>query len=325
MGSIELIAAEVLQAEERIRSYFRYTDLEPAPSLCHRTTTVHCKLENRQPTGSFKVRGACNKLLAMPGASRQRGVVAASTGNHGAAVAYCANLLQITSLVFVNEAAAPVKVRAIERLGALVRHAGRDAVETEAIAREYARSEDLTYVSPYNDLHVVGGQGTVGYELAQQLDQFDTVFVALGGGGLISGLAGYLKSVRPEVEIVGCSPVNSPVMIESLRAGEIVEMPSLPTLSDGTAGGVEPGAITFDLCRELVDRFVTVSEDAIAASLRSFMRAQHQLVEGAAAVALAAYRQEWDRLAGRNVVIVICGGNIDLDTLRRVLSDTPPD
>jgi len=319
MGSIEQIAAEVKQAEERIRPYLRQTDLEPTPFLCHRTTTVHCKLENRQPTGSFKVRGACNKLLTLTEDQRQGGVVAASTGNHGAAVAYCADLLQVTCLVFVNEDASPLKIRAIERLGATIRRAGKDAVETEAIARKYAHSHDHTYISPYNDPQVVGGQGTVGYELAQQLDRIDTVFLALGGGGLISGVAGYLKSVNPSVEIVGCSPVNSPVMIESIRAGKIVEMTSLPTLSDGTAGGVEPGAITFAWCRELVDSYVTVSEEAIAASLRSYMRAQHHLIEGAAAVAIDAYRQERERLVGKNVVIVICGGNIALDTLRRVL------
>jgi threonine dehydratase len=177
----------------------------------------------------------------------------------------------------------------------------------------------LKFISPYNDPRIVGGQGTIGVELERQLERIDVVFASLGGGGLVSGVAGYLKSLRPNVEIVGCSPENSQVMIQSVRAGKILDLPSQPTLSDGTAGGVEPGAITFELCRALVDDYVTVTEDEIKESLRLFVRTEHMLLEGAAAVAVAAYLKTRERFAGKSVVIVICGANIDLETLKSVL------
>jgi len=154
-------------------------------------------------------------------------------------------------------------------------------------------------------------------ELARQIEQFDAVFVALGGGGLISGVAGYLKAVRPGVEIIACSPENSRVMMESVKAGRILELPSRPTLSEGTAGGVEAGSITFETCRDLVDEYVSVSEAEIAAELVRFVRSRSMLIEGAAAVALASYRKLQDRFRGRHAVVVLCGGNIDPQTLLR--------
>ena len=156
-------------------------------------------------------------------------------------------------------------------------------------------------------------------ELAQQLDTIDAVFVSLGGGGLISGIAGYLKSQLPQVQVIGCSPQNSQVMIQSVKAGEILDLPSLPTLSDGTAGGVEAGSITFALCRQWVDGYITVSEEEIANSLREFMSAQHMLIEGSAAVAIAAFEQVQSSYVGKNVVILLCGANIGLSTLRDIL------
>ena len=316
------VAREVREAEVRLRSWVRDTPLEHSPYLgriCR--ANVYCKLENLQHTGSFKVRGAMNKLLSLTDEERERGVVAASTGNHGAAVAYAMRELGVPGVVFVTEDASSVKLRAIEELGAEVRHHGADCMETEVYARRHAAEHGMTYVSPYNDPRVVGGQGTVGVELARRLLPIDAVFVSLGGGGLISGIAGHLKSVLPAVRIVGCSPENSRVMIESVRAGRILDLPSLPTLSDGTAGGVEAEAITFELCRALVDEYVTVTEDEIATSLRDFLETHHMLIEGAAAVSLASFRKTQRRYEGRNVVIVICGANIGLETLRTVLRE----
>jgi threonine dehydratase len=317
------IVQEVLRAEERIRPHVRQTLLEHSPLLSQLGgAEVYCKLENLQHTGSFKVRGALNKLLSLTEEERSRGVVNASTGNHGAAVAYSLGKLQATGIVFVPEIADTAKVQAVERLGAEVRYHGQDCAEAEVFARAYATEQGMAYVSPYNDPQVIGGQGTIGVELARQLDGIDAVYVALGGGGMISGIAAYLKSVQPGVQIIGCSPENSQVMIQSVKAGRILDLPSLPTLSDGTAGGIEPGAITFDLCRELVDDYLTVSEEEIKASLRLFIGGQHMLIEGAAAVAVAAYLKSSQRFAGHNVVIVICGANISLETLRSVLNES---
>jgi threonine dehydratase len=315
------VVQEVLDAEQRIRPHIRETIVEHSPVLSERGgARVYAKLENLQHTGSFKVRGALNKVLSLTEERRARGVVTASTGNHGAAVAYSLGRLNESGMVFVPENADRSKVEAIKRLGAEVRYYGQDCAEAEVHARAYALEHGMVYVSPYNDPQVIGGQGTVGVELARQLEGIDAVYVALGGGGLISGIAGYLKSVQPGVQMIGCSPKNSQVMIQSVKAGQILDLPSLPTLSDGTAGGIEAGAITFDLCRTLVDDYLTVSEEEIAASLRLFIGAHHMLIEGAAAVAIAAYLKSCQRFAGQNVVIVICGANISLETLRQVLN-----
>lgn len=314
------VVQEVLAAEERIRPYIRRTYLEPSPYFDELSgANVYFKCENLQHTGSFKARGALNKLLSMSEAERARGVVTASTGNHGAAVAFALGQLQANGIVFVPRQAASSKVEAIKRLGAEVRTFGTDSVEAEARARQYAGEEGLTYVSPYNDPQIIGGQGTIGLELVGQLDQIDAVFIALGGGGLISGVAGYLKYLRPEVRIIGCSPENSQVMIQSVRAGEILDLPSWPTLSDGTAGGVEAGAITFPLCRELVDDYETVTEEEIKGSLRQFLYAQHMLIEGSAAVPLASLLKRREEFRGQNVVILLCGANIDPNTLSEII------
>ena len=305
----------VLKAEARLRPYLRETPLLSSPL----GDNVFVKLETLQPTGSFKVRGALNKLSSLDADQKARGVVAASTGNHGAAVAYALKRLELNGIVFVPENASPTKVEAIKRLGGEVRVHGDDGVVAERQARAYAAEQGLVYVSPYNDLEVVAGQGTLGVELARQLDKVDVVLIALGGGGLVSGVAAYLKTVRPSTEIIACSPKNSAVMMASVQAGKIVDLPSLPTLSDGTAGGVEAGAVTFDLVRTLVDDYVTVSEEEIKAAMRRFIELHHMLLEGAAGVVVAAYLKLQERLVNKNVVLVICGSNIGLADLREVL------
>ena len=317
------IAKEVIAAETRIRPYVRKTILEYSPYYSRLTeANVYFKLENLQHTGSFKLRGAMNKMLSLTPAQRDRGVVTASTGNHGAAVAYGVGKLGARAIVFVPENASPGKIQAIEALGAEVHYFGDDTADTEAHARQYADQNGLTYIPPYNDPQVIGGQGTIAVELVSELNKLDTVFVALGGGGLISGIAGYLKSIQSGLEIIGCSPQNSPVMIRSVGAGKILDFLSLPTISDGTAGGVEPGAITFNLCREWVDDYETVTEDDIKESLRAFLQTQHMLIEGAAAVAVAAMVKRRERLAGKNVVVIICGANISLETLKTILQNS---
>jgi threonine dehydratase len=314
------IAKEVIAAEKRINPYVRETILDYSPYYSKLAeANVHFKLENLQHTGSFKLRGAMNKMLSLTREQRERGVVTASTGNHGAAMAYGLGKLGATGIVFVPQNASPGKVQAIERLGAEVQHFGDDTADTEAHARQFAEQKGLAYIPPYNDVQVIGGQGTIAVELVSQLNKIDVVFTALGGGGLISGIAAYLKSIHPGVDIIGCSPQNSQVMIRSVNAGKILDLPSLPTISDGTAGGIEPGAVTFDLCRELVDDYETVTEDEIKESLREFLQSQHMLIEGAAATAVAAMVKRRDCLVGKNIVVIICGANISVEMLKTVL------
>ena len=316
MRTAEDVAIAAQDAEGRIRPHIRHTLLDRTDYLSELGgANVYCKLENFQYGGAFKLRGAMNKLLSLTSDQLAQGVVTASSGNHGAAVARSVKTLGATATVFVPEDASPAKIDVIERLGAAVHLHGNDCAETEAHARQHATEHHMVYVPPYNDPEVIGGQATIGIELATDLDTIDTVFVPLGGGGLISGIAGYLKSVNPKVEIIGCSPENSQVMMQSVKAGKIIDAPSLPTLSDGTAGGVEPNAVTFGLCQSLVDGYVTVTEDEIKDAIVTFLERQRMLIEGAAATAIAAYAKTHKAYPGKNIVLIISGSNISLDTL----------
>jgi threonine dehydratase len=317
MTTLAGLPAEVRRAETRIRPWILETPLELSPLSAG--VRLYLKLENLQHTGSFKARGAFSKLLSLDPKARALGVIAASTGNHGAAVAYAAAALHTRARIVVPGDANPAKVAAIKARGGEVLVHGDDSAVSERYARGLAADEGVPYISPYNDADVVAGQGTVGVELTRQLPGVDAVFIALGGGGLLAGVAAQLKSVWPEVTVVGCSPENSAVMIESLKAGRILDLPSTPTLSDGTAGGVEEGAITFDWCRSLGDAYVTVSEDQIRRAMRSVLETHHLAVEGAAGVALAAFTREAPAWRGKTVVVILCGGNVGPEALRSAL------
>jgi threonine dehydratase len=314
------IKTEITAAETRIRPYVRETPVDESPALGQAAgARVLLKMEHLQLTGSFKLRGAMNRLLSLTPDEKAEGIVTASSGNHGAAVAYGLKALGCPGVIFVPENASPAKVANIRAYGAEVRTHATDSGITEMFARRHAQETARVYVSPYNDPLVVAGQGTIGAELARQVDRIDALFVALGGGGLISGIAGYLKSGGAPVEVIACSPENSAVMHHSVAAGRILEMESKPTLSDGTAGAVEPGAITLDLCRRFVDRYVLVSETEIRDAMRLVIDRHHTLIEGAAGVAVAGFLKEKERFAGRSVVIVLCGANISRDRLKDVL------
>lgn len=314
------IRAEVAAAERRIRPWILETPvLASAPLSQESGASVFLKLENRQHTGSFKARGAFSRLLALSGEERARGVIAASTGNHGAAVAFASRRLGIRSRVVVPADADRSKVGAIRELGAEVVVHGHDGAVSEAWARATAAREGVVYVSPYNDPLVVGGQGTIGVELARQVPRAEAVYIAVGGGGLLAGVAAELKAAWPGVRVIGASPERSAVLIASIRAGRILDLPSEPTLSDGTAGGVEPGAITFAACAALADELVTVTEAEIADAMRAVHRAHGVTIEGAAGVAVAALLRDRDRWAGGAAVAIVCGGNLSAETRARVL------
>jgi threonine dehydratase len=321
MPSVALeVASEVRAADDRARPYLLKTPIVPSIGL---TATfgspVVLKCENLQHTGSFKVRGAVSKVLALTPQELERGVITASTGNHGAAVAYAGAIVGVAPTVVVPADANPSKLAAIERLGGRIEVHGTDSVESELGARQMARERGMTFISPYNDLAIIGGQGTLGLELLEQAKDLTTVFVAVGGGGLASGVAGIIKAVSPSVRIIGCSPVNSAVMYHSLKAGQILDMPSKPTLSDGTAGGVEPGAITLDILDGLLDGFVTVEEDDIRTAFLELIEVEHLLVEGSAAMAYAAARANASTTEGTTAVI-LCGGNVGVEKLHAILA-----
>ncbi len=307
------------EAERLIRPHIRETPVVPSLALGEANgAEVWLKCENLQVTGSFKVRGATNRLLTLPDETRRTGVVAASSGNHGIAVAHAGRALGVPVTVYVPDFASAAKVAAMRRLGANVVAFGTDGLDTEFEARRKALSQGRVYVSPYNDLAVVAGQGTVGVELDRQLSDIDAVIVAAGGGGLIAGIAAHLKHRHPGTWIVGAQPANSRVLIESIRAGQVLDLPSLPTLSDGTAGGIEADTVTFPLCRNLVDEWVEVDEGEIARAMRHAIEVEHLLIEGAAGVAIGALSKLRTPVDGR-VVVVLCGANVSASRLREVL------
>lgn len=316
----ERLPADIVLAANRIGEYVRQTPLDPSPYFSELTgADVYMKLENLQHTGSFKLRGAFNKLLSLGEEERAAGGVAASSGNHGAAIAYAMHQLGMRGTIFVPEQTSPTKVDAIRRAGGEVQFFGTDGLDTETRAREYAAENSMVYLSPYNDRDVIVGQGTCGFEIAQQLRDADAVFVAVGGGGLIGGVAAFMKSVNPGVQIVACQPAASAVMTESVKAGRILDLPSEKTLSDGTAGGIEADAITFELCRDLADRYVLVSEEEIAEAMRGFIDSHHMLLEGAAGVAIAGLVQVAKEFQNKKCVVIVCGGNISRETLKKVI------
>ena len=287
---------------------------------------VWCKQENLQTTGSFKIRGAMAKLLSLDPTQRANGVLTASTGNHGAAVAHAGMVLATAVTVFVPETADPTKLEAITKAGATVRQIPGDPLQAELAARREAAAADLAYVPPYNDRVVVAGQGTVGVELLRQIEDPSTVIVSVGGGGLISGIGAVIKQQWPEVELVAVSPKNSAAMAASIIAGHVIEVESLPTLSDGTAGGVEPDSITFESCQRLIDRWITLTEQDIAEAMVAYLDSHDDRIEGSAAAALAAVHKLPE--ARDPLVVVLCGRNAGAasESLARDLSaDTTAD
>ena len=311
----------ILYAVSRISNFARKTALSRSEYFSREMNAqVYFKLENQQVTGSFKVRGALNKILSLTESEKQRGVLSASTGNHGAAVAHASKEANIECNIYVPNGSSEAKISNIRIRGAKINVFGDDCIEAEEKARELAQLNGLTYVSPYNDVQVMAGQGTLGAEIKNQIDELDVIIISVGGGGLMAGTATYLRSKWPKIKIVGCSPENSAVMIHSMEAGKILNLESLPTLSDGTAGGVEESSITFPLCCNLIDETVLVSEQEIKEAMVIYMQNEHQLIEGAAGTAVAALLKIKNQLKGKRIGVVICGGNIALDTLREVIN-----
>ena len=314
------IKKEVLDAEKRIREHIRETPLEPSPYLSRfGGARVYLKLESNQITGSFKLRGALNKYLSLTTEQQKKEVLTASSGNHAAALAYTLHKFGGRGIVYLPENVAPAKVEALRPYGVELKFHGDDCIQSETLARKTASRTNRVFISPYNDTKIIGGQGTIGIELLRQMDNLDAVLVPVGGGGLISGIAGYLKSVNQQIEIIGCQPQNSAVMHASIQAGKILELESKFTLADGTAGGLESDAVTFNICKKFVDDFILVSESDIKNAI-IFSVAKHQvLIEGAAALSIAAFIKDQKRFAGKNVVLIISGKKISLEQLREIL------
>ena len=306
--------ANILEAHRAIRPEVAVTPLERSGALSAALgCEVFLKHEQMQSVGSFKIRGATNKIHRISQQARPAKVLAASTGNHGLAVARAGALAGIAVTVYVDRSASPVKTAGICALGAELVVVEGTPVDAELAARRRAEAEGLIYISPYNDLDVVAGQGTLGVELLEQQPGLDAVFIAVGGGGLIGGVGTALREMNSHVRVVGVWPEASPCMLRALEAGKIIPVDEQATLSDATAGAIEPEAVTFPLCQAVIDERVVVTEVEIATAMRQLAATEHLMVEGAAGVALAGLMQRARAFEGRSVAVVLCGRNIGLD------------
>ena len=302
---------------DNIKNYIEKTPLKHSERLSKETNSnIFLKLENLQKTGSFKARGALNKILNINSTEK---VVAASSGNHGAAVSYALSKKNMIGTIYVPKNVKKSKVKNIESFGSKVIKFGDDCLDAENEAIRLCKENNLTFVSPYNDYDIISGQGTIGVEILEQNSNIDTVFITVGGGGLISGISSYIKSINPDIKVIGCSPINSSIMINSIKEGKIVNTESKDTLSDGSAGGVEEGSITFNMCKELIDDFCLVSEEEIALQIKNALNIDKMRIEGSAAVAIASAIKMKSHIENKNVAIIICGGNIGSDTLNKIL------
>jgi threonine dehydratase len=307
---LQRTVAAARETRERIAPYVRHT-----PLLELDRSGRLLKLETLQHTGSFKIRGAASALTAGP---RPSEVLAASTGNHGLAVAALSRSLGLPCRVFVPASAAPAKLERLRGAGVELVELEGDPLCAELAAREAAqRSPHARLIAPYNDRQVILGQATLGIELLDDLgDPPDAIFVAVGGGGLIAGIALAVRAGWPHCRIVGCLPEASPAMADAVAAGHAVPSTLRPTLADATAGNIEEGSLTIPICAALVDEFELLSESEIAAAMRLALLEHHLAIEGAAALALAASLREQ---GGASHVIVLGGANVGPETLRAIL------
>jgi len=313
------LAAAVESAYAVIRRDAVRTPLTYSACLSRETgARVFIKWENRQTTGSFKFRGALAKVRTLSPAERRRGVISASTGNHGLGMARASRLAGLDLLLYLPRTAAAEKVEKLRAAGAEVRFRGGSCEKAEEAARRDGRRFGRTYVSPYNDLDVIAGQGTVGLEILADLPAVEDVLVPVGGGGLIAGVAGFLKSKGRGGRVFGVEPAASAFMKASLRAGRLVEIREGPTLADAVAGGIEPKSVTFDFCRRFVDRILVVGEQRLRRAVGLLFRNEGEIVEGAGALPWAAALKYAPLFRGRTVVLIASGGNIAPSVLEKL-------
>jgi threonine dehydratase len=311
--------ADVEAARARLRGAIHVSPCPASETLGELTgTRCHVKLENLQMTGSFKERGALARLALLDPAERARGVIAASAGNHGLAVAYHAERLGIAATIVMPEWAPLIKVSACRRHGATVVLAGQDYDEAYAEARRREAAGGAVFVHPFDDPAVIAGQGTLGLELLEQVPDLDAVVVPVGGGGLAGGVGLAVKTRAPRVEVIGVQAAALPAMRHALERGGPTELPPAPTIADGIAVR-RVGALTYELCRRYVDEVVVVDETEIANAILLLLEIEKTVVEGAGASTLAAVLNKKVALAGKRVVLVLSGGNIDVNIVSRVI------
>lgn len=322
---MSITSQDIRDAAQRMSGRIEPTATVRSPSLSDLVgKSVYLKLESRQTTGSFKLRGASNAVLQLDAAAKRRGIVAASTGNHGRALAYAAKIEGIRAVICMSKLVPPNKVNEIKALGAEVRIAGNSQDEAQEEVERLIATEDLTMIPPFDHPHVVAGQGTLGLEMLDAVPEAATVLVQLSGGGLAAGIAVAIKAAKPSVRIIGVSMERGAAMKASLDAGKPILVQELPTLADSLGGGIGlDNRITFAVCRDLVDAVVLLSEDEIAAGIRHLYTQQREIAEGAGAAGVAALLAGKVEASGP-IVALVSGRNIDMDLHRQIISGNVP-
>jgi threonine dehydratase len=310
----------VLNAIERCQAHLPPTPLEYSMYLSKQIDgEVWLKLDSMQRTSSFKFRGALNKILSLSEAELDKGIVSASTGNYALAVAEAMRIRGRRATIYVANDIEPSRLELLRAHGLDLVVFGENSWDAENEARRVGEDEDKVYVSPYNDPIVVGGQGTCGYEISQQLPDLDAAFFACGAGGLLTGSAGWLNSHNPDIEAFGVSSENSPVMYESMRANKMVQPEVFPTLADTCAGLVDMDSVTLDLCQRYVKEIVLLSEEEIEASIRLLFEQHRLVVEGSGALGVGGLLKRKEQFKGKKVVAVVCGRNIGLELFKKII------
>lgn len=322
MSEDRLTLGDVYRARRAIYDVAKRTPVAHSPALSARAQAdVSLKLELFQDTGAFKLRGAANRLLALDDDERGRGVVTMSTGNHGRAVAHAANLLGMRAVVCMSRLVPANKVEAIRALGAEARIVGESQDEAGVEAARLVEEDGMVLVPPFDDRHVIAGQGTIGLELLEEMPNLDTVLVPLSGGGLIAGIALALKSANPAIRVVGVSMERGAAMVESLRAGRPVEVTEYPSLADSLGGGIGlDNRYTFAMVRDLVDETILVSEDEIAEAMAFTYWNDRLIAEGASVVGAAALLGGRLDVRGQRVVSIVSGRNVDMSAFTDIVT-----
>ncbi len=316
---MEIALKDIQEAKNSLRNAVYKT------SLVHNTTfsemaksSVYLKMENLQKTGSFKLRGAFNKISRLPEKDRKNGVIASSAGNHAQGVAMAATSYGIKSTIVMPKHAPLSKIAATKSYGAEVILYGDVYDEAYEKAKEIQKQTGAVFVHPFNDPEVIAGQGTIGIEILEDLPDTDIIVVPIGGGGLISGVAIAAKNIKPSIKIIGVQAKNMPSMVESISQGHIATIEGMPTIADGIAVKT-PGELTFNIIRHYVDDIITVDEDEIANAILLLMERAKVIAEGSGAVSVAAILNRLEYIENKKVVALISGGNIDVNMLSRII------
>jgi len=314
---------DVLKAKKRIAPYLLKTPLHYYPSLSEILGfEVYIKHENHQPTGSFKVRGGINLISQLSSEERRRGVITASTGNHGQSIAYSSKLFGIKATVFVPEKANPDKVETMRALGANVTLYGKDFEESRLYAEKLAEEHGYRYIHAANEPMLIAGVGTMGLEILEDLPDAETILVPVGGGTEAAGISIVAKTLNPRIEVIAVQAEGAPAVYLSWKEGRIVETPSINTIADGLATR-RAFELPLEIIKDLLNDFVLVSDEEIRSAVKLLLSKTHNVAECAGAVTTAVAVKLRERLKGRKVALVLSGGNITLEELRKILNEEP--